>query len=192
MTFNELPLVGKMVSGNGWSSSAGKIRARSQTATREGTIMDRSRELNDFPVTVTVCNTHVPEQWFVAYGLFLDQVIFRTGRTGFVAQETGRRKQQVHLQSGIRARAAGASPRVCCPILRPESAPNPILLLRKRTNPIPDQSHFPDPILALFLLLGKVPGLGGVPVFSAVERPVPKNCMTTCASMCICGSPGAR
>ena len=39
-----------------------------------GTIMDRSRELNDFSVTVTVSNTHVPEQWFVAYALFLDQV----------------------------------------------------------------------------------------------------------------------
>ena len=75
----------------------------------QGTIMDRSRELNDFSVTVTVSNTHVPEQWFVAYALFLDQVIFRTGGTGFVAQETGRRKQQVHLQSGIRARAAGTT-----------------------------------------------------------------------------------
>ena len=28
----------------------------------QGTIMDRSRELNDFSVTVTVSNTHVPEQ----------------------------------------------------------------------------------------------------------------------------------
>ena len=71
--------------------------------------MDRSRELNNCSVTLTVSNTHVPEQWFVAYALFLDQVIFRTGGTGFVAQETGRRKQQIHLQSGIRARATGTT-----------------------------------------------------------------------------------